>query len=215
PVPLGAQLLHRFRVTNIYAVPLEFTQVRASCGCVSAAPSARVLQPRESGTVDVTMDGRRFKGAKSVTVYVTVGPTYVSTAELKVSAHSRADVVFNPGQVNFGAVASGQTPSQPVDVEYAGPLDWHVTEVLARGLPFDVELRELYRQRGRQVGYRVTVTLKPDAPVGPLKREIHLRTNDPASPLIGVLVEANVEAALAVQPSPLPLGPARVGDTLV
>src|SRR5262249_54999154 len=110
---------------------------------------------------------------------------------------------------------SGQTPSQPVDVEYAGPLDWHVTEVLARGLPFDVELRELYRQRGRQVGYRVTVTLKPDAPGGPLKREIHLRTHDPASPPIGVLVEANVEAALAVQPSPLPLGPARVGDTLV
>ncbi len=213
-VPHGAQLLHRFPLTNIYAVPLEIAQVRVSCGCVTATPSKKVLQSRESGTIDVLMDARRFKGAKTVTVYVTVGPTYVSTAELQVVANSRADVVFNPGQVNFGNVASGQTPSQPVDVEYAGTLDWRITEVLARGLPFEVELRELYRQRGRQVGYQVKVTLKPDAPAGPLKQEVHLRTNDPATPLISVLVEANVEASLTVSPSPLPLGAAKVGETL-
>ncbi|HKB35386.1 MAG TPA: hypothetical protein VKD72_02965, partial [Gemmataceae bacterium] len=129
-------------------------------------------------------------------------------------ANSRADVVFNPGQVSFGNVAQGQTPSQPVDVEYAGTLDWRITEVLARGMPFDVELRELYRQRGRQVGYQVKVTLKPDAPAGALKKEIHLRTNDPTTPLISVLVEANVEASLTVSPSPLLLGAAKVGEPL-
>jgi hypothetical protein len=214
-VPHGAQLLHRFPITNIYAVPLEIAQVRVSCGCSTATPSKKVLQSRESGTIDVLMDARRFKGAKTVTVYVTVGPTYVSTAELQVIANSRTDVVFNPGQVSFGNVAQGQTPSQPVDVEYAGTLDWRITEVLARGLPFDVELRELYRQRGRQVGYQVKVTLKPDAPAGPLKQDVHLRTNDPATPLISVLVEANVEASLTVSPSPLPLGTAKVGETLV
>jgi hypothetical protein len=211
-VPYGAQLLHRFPITNIYAVPLEVSQVRVSCGCVTATPSKKVLQSRESGTIDVTMDGRRFKGAKTVSVYISVGPTYVSTAELRVSANSRTDVVFNPGQVNFGNVAQGQTPSQPVDVEYAGTDDWRITEVLAKGMPFDVELRELYRERGVKAGYQVKVTLKPDAPAGPIKQEVHLRTNDPATPLISVLVEANVEASLVVSPSPLPLGTAKVGD---
>src|SRR5947199_3887453 len=162
-VPYGAQLLHRFSITNIYAVPLEISQVRVSCGCVTATPSRKVLPSRETGTIDVTMDARRFKGAKTVTVYVSVGPTYVSTAELRVSANSRADVVFNPGQVNFGNVARGQTPSQPVDVEYAGTDDWRITEVLTRGSPFDVELREVYRQSGVNAGYQVKVTLKPDA----------------------------------------------------
>jgi hypothetical protein len=211
-VPHGAQLLHRFPITNIYAVPLEISQVRVSCGCVSAAPSKKVLQSRETGSIDVTMDARRFKGAKTVTIFVSVGPTYVSTAELRVSANSRADVVFNPGQVNFGNVAQGQAPSQPVDVEYAGTFDWRIIEVLAKRMPFDVELRELYRQSGRQVGYQVKVTLKPDALAGPLKQEVHLRTNDPTTPLISVLVEANVEAALIVSPSPLPLGAVKVGE---
>lgn len=217
-VPRGAQLLHRFTVTNIYAVPLEFTQVRVSCGCSTATPSKKVLGPRESGTIDVSMDGRRFNGAKTITVHVTVGPTYVSTAELRVTANSRADVVFNPGGVVFGTVAAGQTPTQPVDVEYAGTLDWRVTEALAKDAPFSVELNELYRRQPRpgmhQVGYRVKVTLKADAPAGALKREVHLRTNDPTSPLISVLVEANVEASLSVSPSPLRLGAVQVGQAV-
>ncbi len=218
-VPRGAQLLHRFPITNIYAVPLEISQVRVSCGCATATPSSKVLKPRESGTIDVTMDGRRFSGAKTVSVHVTVGPTYVSTAELRVSANSRADVVFNPGQVNFGTVAHGQAPSQSVDIEYAGALDWRITEVLAKDAPFTAELRELYPRRratgGWQVGYQIKVTLKPDAPAGPVQQEVHLRTNDTATPLISVLVEANVEATLTVQPSPLRLGAAKAGEALV
>jgi len=217
-VPRGAQLFHRFPITNIYAVPLEVTQIRVSCGCVNAVPSKRVLQPRETATIDVTMDGRRFSGAKNVTVYVTVGPTYISTAELRVTANSRADVVFNPGQVSFGAVAHGQTPTQSVDVEYAGALDWRLTEVLTRNAPFTVTLRELYRKRGQgniQVGYQVKVTLKADAAPGALKQEVHLRTNDPATPLVSVLVEGTVEASLQVSPSPLPLGSAKAGEAVV
>src|SRR5207248_11736254 len=119
------------------------------------------------------------------------------------------------GQINFGNVAQGQTPSQPVDVEYAGTFDWRITEGLAKGLPFEVELRELYRERGVRAGYQVKVTLKPDAPPGPLKQEVHLRTNDPTTPLISVLVEAKVEASLVVSPSLLPLGAVKVGEAPV
>src|SRR5947209_11767654 len=127
-VALGAQVYHRFPITNVYAVPLEITNIRGSCGCVTGTPVPKVLQPRETGYVEVTMDARRFRGPKSVTVFVTVGPTFVSTAELKVSATSRADVVYNPGQVTFGAVSPGQASSQTIDVEYAGTLDWRLTE---------------------------------------------------------------------------------------
>src|SRR5262245_61475398 len=70
-VARGAQLYHRFPLTNIYAVPLEITNIRVSCGCVTATPMPKVLQPRESGYIDIAMDARRFNGAKTVTVFVT------------------------------------------------------------------------------------------------------------------------------------------------
>jgi hypothetical protein len=212
-VPRGAQLFHRFSMTNIYAVPLQIIDVRTSCGCSAATPSTKLLQPREVGFIDVSMDGRKFTGPKSIRVSVTVGPEYTSTAELTVTANSRADVVFNPGQVTFGAVPKGSTPTQTIDVEYAGTLDWRVTGVLTNGAPFDVALEEWYRVPGK-VGYHARFTLQARAPVGPLKQEVFLQTNDPASQLVPVLVEATVQAALTVSPDPVRADDLRVGQEL-
>jgi hypothetical protein len=211
-VPRGAQLVHRFTITNIYAVRMEITELKTSCGCATATAAKRVLEPLESTTIEVRLDGRRFTGPKKFTVRVSVGPEYISSTELLVTVNSRADVVFNPGEVRFDTVTRGQTPARTIDVEYAGALDWRVTEVVARDVPYDVSYTELYRRPG-QVGYRLTVTLKADAPTGALKHNLYLRTNDPASKLVAVLVEANVQMALTVSPSALKLGVVKV-DTV-
>lgn len=203
-VARGAQLYHRFPITNIYAVPMQVLDIKSSCGCTTATPSTKVLQPREVGYIDVVMDGKRFSGHKVIRINVTVGPEYTSTAELKVTANSRADVVFNPGQVSFGVVNAGETPAQALEVEYAGVLAWKVESVDTNGAPYDAVLEEWYRKPG-QVGYRVRFALKKDAPVGSLKHEVYLKTNDPSSPLVPVLVEANVQASLTVSPDTLRL----------
>src|SRR5688572_33266819 len=88
-VARGAQLKHSFKMTNIYKVPLEIIQTRVSCGCVTVTPSSKTLQPGESGTLDVNMDGTRFNGQKSVDIHITVGPEFVSTATIQVKANAR------------------------------------------------------------------------------------------------------------------------------
>jgi hypothetical protein len=212
-VPYGAQLLHKFRITNIYAVRMEITGIKAGCGCVNAEPKKRVLESRESTEIEVSMDARRFKGPKTVGIRVSVGPEFISSAELRVTANSRPDIVFNPGQVSFGNVVRGQAAVQTIDVEYAGSLAWQVTEVVSRDMPLDVSFKELYRRPG-QAGYQVKVALKPDVPLGALKGDIFLKSNDPASPLVAILVEANVQSALTVSPATLALGTVKVGETL-
>jgi hypothetical protein len=210
-VPRGAQLTHRFPLTNIYAAELEITNIRTSCGCVTVTPGTKNLKSKQSSYIDVFMDARKFTGPKTISIYITVGPEYTSTAVLKVSANSRADVVFNPGQVRFGVVAQGQTPKQVLDVEYAGVLAWKVTQVVTSGAPVDVTLEELYRRPG-QVGYRLTVTLKADAPAGPLLHQLQLKTNDKESPLLPVLVEGTVQAFLSVAPAVVALGEMQVNE---
>jgi hypothetical protein len=210
-VPRGAQLFHRFEMINIWAVPLQLMSVRTSCGCVTATPSKELLQPREKGFLDITMDARRFTGSKNVSVYIMVGPQFTANTTLHISATSRADVVFNPGEVSFGVVSRGQTPTQTIDVEYAGNLDWRVTEVINNGAPLDISLEELYRRPG-QVGYRIKTTLKADAPPGALKQDLVLKTNDPASPMVSMLVEATVRASLTVVPSVLSVRNLKVGE---
>lgn len=210
-VPRGAQLSHRFYFTNIYAVELQIVNVRMSCGCVTATPATKVLRSKETSYIDVTMDARKFTGAKTVSIYITVGPEYTSTATVKVSANSRADVVFNPGEVNFGIVPKGQAVKQTIDVEYAGVLPWQITEVVKNNAPLDVTLFELYRRPG-QVGYRLIVTLKSTAPAGVLKRELQLKTNDKVSPVLPVLVQATVQATLTVAPNVVAMGTLRANE---
>jgi hypothetical protein len=201
-VPRGAQLTHRFTLTNLYAVDLQIVNIRSSCGCVTTTvtPASRLLKSKQTGFIDVLMDTRKFSGAKTIMIYVTVGPEYTSTATLKVSAFSRGDVVLNPGEVNFGIVPKGLSVNQVVDVEYAGVVPWQITEVVKHNAPLDVELTELYRHPGR-VGYRLLFTLKANAPSGPLKREVQLKTNDKISPILPILVEATIQPSLTVAPS--------------
>ena len=213
-VPHGAQLFHQFTITNIYAVRMEITSITPGCGCVTAAASKRVLDPRESATLDVSRDGRRFTGPKSVVVRVSVGPEFTSSADVKVSATSRQDVVFNPGDVEFGAVDHGQAVSQTVDVEYAGPLDWKITELtVGKDQPFEAAPTETYRKPGK-VGYQIKVTLKADAPPGPVRETFYLKTNDPSGPTLPLLVTGEVQAVLSVSPTKVNVGSVRVGETV-
>lgn len=215
-VPRGAQLYHRFPMKNIWKVPIEIMNVRVSCGCVTATPSTTKLQPKETGHLEIMMDTRRINppGPKTVTVHVLIGPEYTSTATVQVSCNSRADVVFNPGQITFGVVAAGQTPEQNIDVEYAGVLDWKVSGVITNNAPVDVTLQDWYRQPGDpgKFGYHVKVKLKPEAPSGSHKWELLLKTNDPTSPQVPLLVEATVQSTLSVSPGTLNLGNLKVGD---
>jgi hypothetical protein len=80
-------LKHRFEMSNIYAVPLQVVAVKASSACVTWTLEKKVLKPRETGYLEVRLDPRRFLGARTVTVFVTVGPEYVSTATITLKAN--------------------------------------------------------------------------------------------------------------------------------
>jgi hypothetical protein len=212
--PHGAQLAHSFTITNIYAVQMEIIGCDPGCKCVTAIPAKRILKPREATTIDVTMDARHFTGPKKVTIRVTVGPDFISTAELVVTANSRADIVFNPGHVAFDPVARGATPTRTVDVEYAGKFPWEVSEATtSKDAPFTAEAKSLYRKPDG-VGYRVTVTLKANAAPGAFKEFVYLKTNDPNAALLPVLVEGTVQSPLEVSPERFALGTVKVGEAL-
>ncbi len=211
-VARGTQLKFSFPIKNIYAVDLEITSVRVSCNCVDAKASKKVLKPQEEATIDIVMDARRFTGTKQVNVFVTVGPEYISTATLIVKAYARSDVVMNPGEFNFGVVPQGQQPTLTMDVEYAGQLDFRIKEVVKPAdAPFSVTMQEMQRNNGR-VSYRMTLKLNADAPGGAFKHDLVLKTNDPASELLTVTADGNVQAALRAAPTTVNLTGLKVNE---
>jgi len=91
-----------------------------------------------------------------------------------------------------------------VKLEYKGRTrDWKVTEVVAPTAPIDVQLTETGRGGPLRGGaeYLVTVSLKQNVAAGPISEQITLKTNDPANPLIQVIVTATVAAPLEAAPA--------------
>ncbi len=212
----AAQLKYSFKMTNIYKEPLQITNIRVSCSCLTATPSANLLMPNETATLDINMDGRQFSGVKQIRIYVSVGPKYISTATLTVTANARQDVVFTPNDLDFGNVSRGQTPTRTIDVEYGSALDWKVTEIVkSAGAPFELKVDVLPRPANQppRRGYRLFATLKADAAAGPFKQEIILKTNDPASPVLTFNVSGTIQATLAVSPPNLAVTGMRVGES--
>ncbi len=191
-------LKYSFKMKNIYAVDLTLSP-RVSCGCTQATVSKTVLKPNEEGTLDVVLNTERINGPTSKTVFVTVGPQFISTATITLTANVRTDVVLSPGQIDFGIVARGKTPTQTMDVQYFGAQGWQLTEILKnQHAPFNLKVDVIAPQfnGARQVGYRIHASLKKDAAPGPFKEEILLKTNDPASPVLTFHIVGNVQATL-------------------
>lgn len=216
-VARGAQLQAKLPMTNIYKVPLTVTDIRVSCGCVEAKATPMMLQPNETGYLNIKMDGTRWPGGpKSVNIYVTFGPQFVSTANIVVSANARQDVVFNPGEIDFSTVLRGTTPERSLEVECAGKPNWKVLQIAkSPNAPFELKSEVLPpRVNGGAavVGYRIIATLKPDAPLGTFRELIDLVTNDPQQQKLSVTVSGSVTPPVTVAPNPVQVAGLKIGN---
>jgi hypothetical protein len=212
-VPRGSQLLHRFQWRNTSDKPLELVEYQRSCGCTSVSISPAVVEPGKLGTIDMHMDTKPFAGEKTVNLSLVFGPGKLVSAQFQVKAHSRSDIVYNPGQFSFGVLNESATPTQTVDIEYAGKLDWKIEGLAEQPTGVEVTIKEAYRKPGL-IGYHIGATLRPDLPSGDFKQSLQLKTNDPANPVLTVLMEATVKSALTVVPNSLFYGTVKMGQTM-
>lgn len=223
-VPAGTVCSHTFTFTNIYDVPLQVVDVRLDCGCLKAFPPNKVLQPNESADFTVTMNAAQFKGAVTKKMLVTVGPGYVSTAELRFTAVSREDVALTaPGLIDFGIVSQGKGAEKSIALKYTGAMkDWKAEPANAPGGAYTVDVRETARGfLGTE--YRITVGLKDTAAAGPLSDAVVLKTNDPNTPTVTVAIAGRVqppvkvagEGVVVFELNKIPPGAAATGKVLV
>lgn len=208
----GADARYRLKITNIYKEAVHIANVRTSCGCAAATPSKSVLESRETAYIEVTMDTLKFSRRKDSSVIVTFSQPLYQEVVIPLTAYIRTDVVLTPGAANFGAVDAGKSMQQTIEVAYAGRDDWEIRDVQPHNEYVDAKAKEISRGNGR-VNYEIYVTLKPNAPVGVIRDQITLLTDDAASPEVPLLVQARIEADITVTPEQVSLGSVTAGET--
>lgn len=206
-VPRGAKVRHQFALSNRTQQTIHVLDVRASCGCTSGFASATTIPPGKAGYIEAQMDTRNFVGIKQTTLTVTMSTDAGYTAETRFAVQSNilSDIVLNPGSVDFGTLAKGQSPRLSLTIERFGSPEWRAVKMVSGSKALSASLQETGRSAAG-VNYLLTVAVKPTAPAGVIRDEIRILTNDRESPMVPVLVTASIQGTLTATPSMLALG---------
>jgi hypothetical protein len=216
-VARGSKVRHSFRLVNRLDQDVKISTWKTKCGCTEVRVGAMTIPPGTQTTVEAVLDTSKFLGYKpSGLTLVLERPAYTEV-DLNLSCYIRGDVSLNPGLADFGTVSrtAGSKPTLTLGLTYQGSqVNWGVTRMQNR-IPFvKARLQEQSRSPGGPVQYHLTVTLDPSEVNGFVKDEILLYTNDSTAPTIPVAVSAQVQGAVTVSPSPLILGPIKVGQVV-
>lgn len=212
-VAAGARAEHRFVVTNVFKETIHLQHASANCECVKTVITKPVLRSRESAEIITVLDTTNFKGQRNVAITVTIDQPFPAQVQLRVTGFIRGDVVFSPGSVSFGQVRLGSRPERTIDVLYAGRTDWEIVDVRTANPHLEAELFEKHRADG-QVEYRLVVRLSGQAPVGYLKDQLSIVTNDGQLSRIPIDVEGKIESEVTVSPTPLVFGEVKAGQKI-
>ena len=201
----GTKAQAHFKLKNVYEENVHISGVRSSCGCTIPQIVKADLKTFEAGEIVADFNTRDFLGQKTATITVSLDKPFPAEVQLHVSGFIRSDVVVQPGAVDFGAVDFGTNVQKRITVTYAGRDDWELLDVKSGNPHIAVEMVETGRGNGK-VSYDLTVQLTKDAPVGYLKDQLILVTNDSRATDLAVDLQAQVTSEITVSPASLFMG---------
>jgi hypothetical protein len=206
-VARGVTVRYPFLLANTLDEAVTIVQLRPSCGCTSGRANLAVIPPGGQAVIEAAMDTTNFVGRKVTTLFVSLTTASGKQQEvgLGVSSTILSDIVLNPGTIDFGAVSKGQSVVRSLTIDRVDAPTWRAERMVSGSRVIDARLDETSRS-SESIQYRLTVQLKPDAPVGVIRDEIRIVTNDRESPVVPVLITGQVLGEIAVSPSLLALG---------
>ena len=204
-VAKGADVRTRLTITNKFKEPMELLSATPKCQCITVNLQPTTLKSLETAQIEVVLNTVGFSDERNTGIVIQLGGQFPAQVTIPVHAFIRRDVVLTPGSVDFGSVGRGSAVDRKIQIAYAGRANWTIRDIQNISKHLDAKVVETQRAGGR-VNYDLVVRLKPDAPMGDLRTQLTLVTDDANTPRIPVLVEGKVEAEYTVTPDLVQFG---------
>lgn len=201
----GTKAEFHFDFTNLYEEDVHVSAVRTSCGCTTPSLTKETLTTHETGSVIATFNTNTFIGQKAATITVVFDKPKYSEVQLKVSGFIRTDITFDPPEINYGELASGQATEQEVVITHSGNSNWEITDVRSHCKNLQVRLNPAERTTG-MVRYRMLVKMDDKMSEGDIRERLTLISNDGSFPTTEMAVTGRVRPTVSVSPAAVSLG---------
>lgn len=212
-----------FDLVNEGDTKLVIKAVRPTCGC-TVADFDKEIAPGATGHVKAKLDTKDFSGPISKSILVMTDDPQNPTVTLVIKADIRPFVEILPRPlIRFNAVLN-EPMNQTFIVVGADPEAALTVRSVESSVPF---LATSMRQLGgdeliegkSKSQYEITLSLRDDAPVGPVNAVLSVNTDLKEAPTVPVKVYGVIRALIHVTPSQIQFGSveakARPGRNLI
>jgi len=213
-VARGAKAEFRFQFKNLYEEDLHIKGVRSSCGCTTSQISKNDLKTFQTAEIIADFNTRDFLGQRSATLFVDIDRPFQAEVQLRVTGFIRNDVVLQPGAIDLGTVDLGTEVERKLQVVYSGGReDWKIVDVKTADPNFEVEINGPARN-GRNIAYELLIRMTKGAPVGYIKDQLIIVTNDFRAGELPVDMAGRVISEITISPTSLFMGTVHPGQTV-
>ena len=201
----GTKSEFHFEFTNLYKEDIHVSAVRTSCGCTTPTVTKDTVKTHEKSAVVATFNTSTFIGQKSATLTVVFDrPTYAEV-QLKVSGFIRTDITFDPPEVSFGEMDSGEPGEREVVITHTGDSNWEIVDVRSHCSNLKARLSPVQRAPG-MVRYRMFVKLDDKMAEGDIRERLTLISNDRSFPTTEMAISGTIQPMVSVFPASVGLG---------
>ena len=168
---------------------VEVTSVTSDSQYVTAAVASSVDKNRPGHLITASLEPGAPIGEFKAKITILSDHPKQPKAELPISATIRGSIDLDRDMFFLGLVKKGKTSVSNVTISTVGKDPFAIGKI---DNPLDCVTVEVKpKTEGKE--YVLTATLKPDAPLGNIKGDITIHTNDPDQPEIKIPVYAYVE----------------------
>ncbi len=202
----GLDARHEITITNPYDETITVVDVSTTCGCTAGSVSQRTLRPGEQAVVEIKMNTVKFKRHKNSNVDVTLRRADGRIAKVRIPIHAyiREDVTLSKDTVDFGTVPKGVAQEQTITVMHSGLSPWKIVGIRP-GKNLDVSYSQPRLLNGKTV-YDLTFRVRDDSPIGTIKGNVIVLTEEPARSYLSIPIRGRVEPAFTVATSVINMG---------
>ncbi|MFO1043592.1 MAG: DUF1573 domain-containing protein [Planctomycetaceae bacterium] len=205
----------KIKVTNPFLEEIQISNLSTSCGCISWQDKLPIsIASRQERELTIRLDTIGHAGDKNVRAIISLyEPTKgsASTVTIPVQGRIRSDFEVRPSYVGFGPIDLGKSYLQKITVTYIGGRPgWKIVSAKVSSPHLTAKVSETGRSGGSAT-FEVVVQIDANAPLGVLRDQLVLTTNEQGESPISIPVDAKVESDIMVTDAQF--GPVTPGST--
>jgi len=205
------KVAHNYRFINAGKGVLIIKAVKPSCGCVAALLSSKEIPPGVSAVVEASFNTGKYEGKETKTIYVYSNDPDKPEIALEIAGEIKTEVAVKPDFLYFGDVEKGRAITKTISLIQIGEKQLSLNRVEVAEEYFVTRTSNF--EDGHQKGFKIDITLKPNAPIGRFTEVMTLHTNLSRHPRIDIPICGDVLGRIRVKPQMLSLGTLTKGSS--